>query len=65
MSNIFHPLPLNTKVRASKPSCPCKGAQIIVVEGTVAKIINNNSGTWYYLKEPGVTVKSEWVTNII
>lgn len=57
---VSHPLPLETKILASKPSCACKGAKWSDVEGTIKKSINNNSGLWYYL-DIGVTVKSDWV----
>jgi hypothetical protein len=62
MSSMIHPLPLNTKVKANKPSCPCKNAKHIPVEGTILKVIQNASGCWYYL-DAGITIKSEWVTS--
>lgn len=62
---VNHPIPLDRKIRANRPSCPCKGAKLIVVEGTVSKVIHNNTGYWYYLGDAGVTVKGEWVEAVV
>lgn len=61
---VSHPLPAETKILASKPSCPCKGATWSDVQGTIKKSISNNSGLWYYL-DIGITVKSDWVKNVL
>lgn len=61
---INHPLPLNTKIKATRPKCPCKGGGTENVEGTITKVITNQSGYWYYLNV-GVTVKSDAVTEVL
>jgi len=58
---VDHPVALGKRIRAQRPSCACRGAKIEQVEGTVGKVIHNSSGYWYYLTEPGVTVKGQWV----
>lgn len=64
MNNFNHPLPLNTKVRANKPNCPCKGGGTTPVSGSILKIINNQMGYWYYL-DIGSTVQDKWITDIL
>lgn len=61
---VNHPIPLERKVRANRPSCPCKGAKLIPVEGVVKKVIHNHTGYWYYL-DIGTTIKGEWVTDVV
>lgn len=64
MNQIFvidHPVALGTRVHAMRPSCQCRGAKLEPIEGTVGKVIHNQAGYWYYLTEPGVTVKGQWV----
>lgn len=63
ISNIEHPLPLETKVTAMKPSCPCKNAKYEKVVGVVKKLIHNPSGYWYYL-DIGITIRGEWIQHI-
>ncbi len=62
---VTHPIPLDTKVVANKPSCPCKGASFTLVEGVVKKVIHNQTGFWYYLGDIGVTVRGEWIQSIV
>ncbi len=64
MTQIAHPLKEGTRVKGSRPSCPCRGAKMIPFEGTIKKVIVNRSGTWYYV-DVGVTVKADAVTEII
>lgn len=63
---IVHPIELNTKVKSRKPPCACKGPNAPWEEtvGLVRKVINNHSGTWYFLSS-GSTVRDEWITEII
>lgn len=63
INNINHPLPLNTKIKADKPNCPCKGGGTSTTIGTISKIIQNQSGIWYYLSS-GTTISSKWITQI-
>lgn len=65
MSIIQHPLPLNTKVRATKPTCACRNAKLEIVEGTIGKVIKNQAGVWYYLTDKGITIKGDWVQYVI
>lgn len=62
--NIQHPLKLDTKVKANKPNCPCKGGGTSLISGTIKKIITNQSGHWYYLDQ-GSTVSEKWITEIL
>lgn len=61
---ISHPVALNTMLEAVKPTCPCRGAKFVTVTGKVLKVINNNSGIWYYL-DSGTTVKADWVKSVL
>lgn len=61
---ITHPLPLHTVVHALKPSCPCRGAKMVPVEGSITKVINNAAGVWYYLSI-GVTIKADWIQYVV
>lgn len=61
---ITHPITVNTKVKATRPRCACKGGGTEIVEGVVTKVITNQGGYWYYLNI-GVTVKGEWVVQIL
>lgn len=65
MSNVQHPIAVGKRIIADRPSCPCRGAQIIKTEGVVGKVIQNNAGFWYYLTDVGVTVKGEWVKAVL
>jgi hypothetical protein len=58
--SVAHPIPLETKVTVLKPSCPCKNAKYETVTGVVKKVIQNQTGYWYYL-DIGITVKDAWV----
>lgn len=60
ISGIAHPLALETKVTASKPSCPCKAATHMLVSGVIKKVIQNQAGYWYYL-DSGITIKGDWI----
>lgn len=62
---IAHPLSVGTKITSKKPPCPCKGknAPWATTVGTIRKVISNHSGVWYFL-DVGVTVKSEWITEV-
>ena len=64
MTIITHPLALQTSVIAEKASCACRGAKLITVTGKILKVINNHTGTWYYL-DSGTTVKSDSVKSIL
>ena len=55
-----HPIPLETKVTAMRPSCPCKNARYEEVKGVVKKIIQNQAGFWYYL-DVGITIRGDWI----
>lgn len=61
---IRHPIPINTTITALKPSCPCRNAKFTPITGTILKVIQNQSGNWYYL-DAGITIKGDWVTSII
>lgn len=58
---ISHPLAVGKRVHVMRPSCPCRGAKLEPFEGTIGKVIQNHSGFWYYLTEPGITVRGAWV----
>jgi hypothetical protein len=60
---VTHPIAIDRKVVANKPSCPCKGATYSLVEGVVKKVIHNQTGFWYYL-DIGVTVRGEWIQSV-
>lgn len=60
LSDIQHPLAVGVKIRAMKPSCPCKNAKYEAVDGVIMKVIRNQSGYWYYL-DVGTTVRSDWI----
>lgn len=62
-TGIAHPIPLETKVIASRPSCPCKNAKYELVTGVIKKMIQNQSGFWYYL-DLGITVRGDWITQV-
>lgn len=66
MSEIAHPLTLNTVVISRKPPCSCHGpnAPWTETKGIVRKVINNHSGTWYFLSS-GSTVKSDWIKEVL
>lgn len=64
MSNVVHPLAVNMRIQASFRQCACRGAQFKTITGKILKVINNHSGTWYYL-DAGMTVKADWVTAVI
>lgn len=60
---VNHPIPLEKKVSAMRPSCACRNAKLERVEGVVKKVIHNQAGYWYYL-DIGVTVKGDWVETV-
>lgn len=62
---VNHPLKEGQVVRANRPSCQCRGAKIESVQGTIKKVITNHAGVWYYLGDVGITVKGEWVQEVI
>lgn len=62
MNNL---LPINTVVIANRPKCPCKGGGTEQIQGTIKKIIQNQTGTWYYLSESGSTIKSDWIVSVL
>lgn len=66
MSEIIHPLELETTVHSGKPPCSCKGPNAPWEDtiGKIKKIINNHSGIWYFLSS-GSTVKSDWVKKVV
>ena len=57
---VPHPIAMDKKVMALRPSCPCKGATFERVEGIIKKVIHNQTGYWYYLSV-GITIKADWV----
>jgi hypothetical protein len=61
---IAHPLAVNTKVNALRPTCACRNAKLEAMDGTILKVINNPNGIWYYLNT-GSTVKAEHVQYVI
>lgn len=61
---ITHPLEEGTRVKGTRPSCPCRGAKMIPFESAIKKVIVNRSGTWYYL-EIGSTVKADTITEVL
>lgn len=61
---VSHPLALDTVIEFTKPICPCKGGGTELSTGKVLKIINNQSGVWYYL-DVGVTIRAERVQRIV
>lgn len=64
MPDIVHPLKEGTKVKGTRPSCPCRGAKMIPFESVIKKVIINRSGTWYYL-ETGSTIKADAITEVL
>lgn len=62
--NIDHPLTLETKVRAQKPQCPCKGSGFVDIVGIIKKVITNQTGNWYYLDQ-GSTISEKWIVEIL
>lgn len=60
-SSVTHPLALETKIVAIRPSCPCNNAKNQTIKGVVKKVISNQSGWWYYLGDAGITVRDIWV----
>jgi len=62
---VVHPLALNTKVNALRPSCACKNAKMEPTEGTILKVINNHNGKIYYFLSSGVTIESTNVQYVI
>jgi hypothetical protein len=62
--NITHPLALETKIKATRPKCSCKGGGVEVVLGVIKKVITNHTGHWYYLSN-GITVQSSWVIEVL
>lgn len=64
LSNIKHPLALDTKVRANKPICKCKGGGTTIITGTIKKIIPSQTGNWYYL-DSNHTVQDSWIIEIL
>lgn len=61
---VSHPIAVDKVIKVSRPSCQCKGAKIENLQGKVKKVIKNNSGFWYYL-DIGVTVRADWVTDVL
>lgn len=61
--NNFNNLNLETIVTANRPKCKCKGGGTEQITGIIKKIINNPTGTYYYL-DIGTTIKSDWITSI-
>ena len=62
--HINHPLPINTKIKATKPRCQCKGGGVDTIIGDIKKVITNQTGHWYYLNI-GSTVSAAWVQEIL
>lgn len=63
ISSVSHPIPLETKVTALRPSCPCKNAKFEEVKGVIKKIIQNQAGFWYYL-DIGITIRGDWISYV-
>jgi hypothetical protein len=63
-TNITHPLLLETKIKATRPRCSCKGGGFDIVLGVIKKVITNHTGHWYYLST-GITVQDKWVVEIL
>jgi hypothetical protein len=61
---INHPLALETKIKAGRPRCSCKGGGTDIVLGVIKKVITNHTGNWYYLST-GITVQDKWVIEIL
>lgn len=61
--SVQHPIDLNKKVQANRPTCACKNAKFELVEGKVLKVIHNNTGYWYFL-DSGITIKGAWITDV-
>jgi len=64
MLNNSQPLSLETKIRANRPRCPCRGGGTESIIGTIKKVISNHTGNWYYLDQ-GSTVSEKWITEIL
>lgn len=62
---MHHPLAVGTKVRGERPSCNCVNAKQIPINGTISKVITNNSGIWYYMQDANITIKAQWVVEVI
>lgn len=62
--DIVHPLPVGKTIQGSRPSCPCRTAQMIPYKGVIKKVIENRSGVWYYM-DIGATVKADSVTAVL
>ena len=58
------PLSIETKIKANKPRCSCKGGGTELITGTIKKVISNHTGNWYYL-DIGSTVSEKWVVEIL
>jgi hypothetical protein len=58
------PLALETRVKANKPRCACRGGGHEVVVGVIKKVITNHTGNWYYLSN-GSTVSENWITETL
>lgn len=64
MAKVQHPVNLHSTVEVENPICPCKGGGFELIQSKVMKVIQNRSGTWYYLSN-GKTVKHERVTKVL
>lgn len=64
ITNITHPLSLETRIVANKPRCSCKGGGTERVTGVIKKVITNHTGNWYYLSS-SVTVQDRWVVEVL
>ena len=60
---VEHPLALGRIVKANRPSCACRSATTVPVEGEIRKVIQNTLGIWYYL-DVGITIRAEWVASV-
>ena len=64
MSLIPHPLDVDTLVEVSRPLCPCTGGGVEIVTGRIQKVINNQSGYWYYI-DLNITIRSDRITKVL
>jgi len=66
MPTVQHPLTVNTIVKSAKPPCACDGPNAPWTEttGIIRKVINNHSGTWYFLSS-GSTVRADWIKEVV
>lgn len=62
---ITHPLALNTKVNAIRPTCACRNPKMEAFDAVILKVIHNHNGKIFYYLSNGVTVESDKIQYVI